>query len=52
MRFGIFYEHRNPRPWEADRTDHKPLSSVASASTADLTVAVRLPEMFGAAPRF
>ena len=23
MRFGIFYEHQNPRPWEAERTDHQ-----------------------------
>jgi alkanesulfonate monooxygenase SsuD/methylene tetrahydromethanopterin reductase-like flavin-dependent oxidoreductase (luciferase family) len=23
MRFGIFYEHQNPRPWEGERTDHK-----------------------------
>ena len=23
MRFGIFYEHQNPRPWEAERDEHK-----------------------------
>jgi alkanesulfonate monooxygenase SsuD/methylene tetrahydromethanopterin reductase-like flavin-dependent oxidoreductase (luciferase family) len=23
MRFGIFYEHQNPRPWEGDRTEHR-----------------------------
>ena len=23
MRFGIFYEHQNPRPWEGDRAEHK-----------------------------
>src|ERR671916_2409565 len=23
MRFGLFYEHQNPRPWEGERTDHK-----------------------------
>jgi alkanesulfonate monooxygenase SsuD/methylene tetrahydromethanopterin reductase-like flavin-dependent oxidoreductase (luciferase family) len=23
MRFGIFYEHQNPRPWEGERSDHK-----------------------------
>jgi alkanesulfonate monooxygenase SsuD/methylene tetrahydromethanopterin reductase-like flavin-dependent oxidoreductase (luciferase family) len=22
MRFGIFYEHQNPRPWEHDRSEH------------------------------
>ena len=22
MRFGIFYEHQNPRPWEAERSEH------------------------------
>jgi alkanesulfonate monooxygenase SsuD/methylene tetrahydromethanopterin reductase-like flavin-dependent oxidoreductase (luciferase family) len=22
MRFGIFYEHQNPRPWEGERSDH------------------------------
>jgi alkanesulfonate monooxygenase SsuD/methylene tetrahydromethanopterin reductase-like flavin-dependent oxidoreductase (luciferase family) len=23
VRFGIFYEHQNPRPWEGERADHK-----------------------------
>jgi hypothetical protein len=23
MRFGIFYEHQNPRPWAADRAEHR-----------------------------
>jgi alkanesulfonate monooxygenase SsuD/methylene tetrahydromethanopterin reductase-like flavin-dependent oxidoreductase (luciferase family) len=23
VRFGIFYEHQNPRPWEAERSEHK-----------------------------
>jgi alkanesulfonate monooxygenase SsuD/methylene tetrahydromethanopterin reductase-like flavin-dependent oxidoreductase (luciferase family) len=23
VRFGIFYEHQNPRPWKGDRADHK-----------------------------
>jgi alkanesulfonate monooxygenase SsuD/methylene tetrahydromethanopterin reductase-like flavin-dependent oxidoreductase (luciferase family) len=23
MRFGIFYEHQNPRPWDAERDEHK-----------------------------
>jgi alkanesulfonate monooxygenase SsuD/methylene tetrahydromethanopterin reductase-like flavin-dependent oxidoreductase (luciferase family) len=23
MRFGLFYEHQNPRPWEGDRSDHR-----------------------------
>ena len=23
MRFGVFYEHQNPRPWEAERTEHR-----------------------------
>src|ERR687894_3065781 len=23
MRFGLFYEHQNPRPWEGERTDRK-----------------------------
>jgi alkanesulfonate monooxygenase SsuD/methylene tetrahydromethanopterin reductase-like flavin-dependent oxidoreductase (luciferase family) len=23
VRFGIFYEHQNPRPWEAERTEHR-----------------------------
>jgi alkanesulfonate monooxygenase SsuD/methylene tetrahydromethanopterin reductase-like flavin-dependent oxidoreductase (luciferase family) len=23
MRFGIFYEHQNPRPWSGDRSEHK-----------------------------
>jgi alkanesulfonate monooxygenase SsuD/methylene tetrahydromethanopterin reductase-like flavin-dependent oxidoreductase (luciferase family) len=23
VRFGIFYEHQNPRPWEDERADHK-----------------------------
>jgi alkanesulfonate monooxygenase SsuD/methylene tetrahydromethanopterin reductase-like flavin-dependent oxidoreductase (luciferase family) len=23
MRFGIFYEHQNPRPWEGERSEHK-----------------------------
>ena len=23
MRFGIFYEHQNPRPWRSERSDHR-----------------------------
>src|ERR687898_2528102 len=23
MRFGLFYEHQNPRPWEDERTEHR-----------------------------
>jgi alkanesulfonate monooxygenase SsuD/methylene tetrahydromethanopterin reductase-like flavin-dependent oxidoreductase (luciferase family) len=23
VRFGIFYEHQNPRPWEAERSEHR-----------------------------
>ena len=23
MRFGIFYEHQNPRPWEEERSEHR-----------------------------
>ena len=23
MRFGIFYEHQNPRPWEGERSEHE-----------------------------
>jgi alkanesulfonate monooxygenase SsuD/methylene tetrahydromethanopterin reductase-like flavin-dependent oxidoreductase (luciferase family) len=23
VRFGIFYEHQNPRPWDAERSDHR-----------------------------
>jgi alkanesulfonate monooxygenase SsuD/methylene tetrahydromethanopterin reductase-like flavin-dependent oxidoreductase (luciferase family) len=23
MRFGIFYEHQNPRPWKAERSEHR-----------------------------
>ena len=23
MRFGIFYEHQNPRPWEDERAEHR-----------------------------
>src|SRR3954453_8569724 len=23
MRFGIFYEHQNPRPWEGERSEHR-----------------------------
>jgi alkanesulfonate monooxygenase SsuD/methylene tetrahydromethanopterin reductase-like flavin-dependent oxidoreductase (luciferase family) len=23
VRFGIFYEHQNPRPWEGERSDHR-----------------------------
>ncbi len=26
MRFGIFYEHQNPRPWEAERSEQQLLS--------------------------
>ena len=26
MRFGIFYEHQNPRPWRAPRSEHQLLS--------------------------
>src|SRR5918996_4722704 len=26
MRFGIFYEHQNPRPWNGGRSDHKLLT--------------------------
>jgi alkanesulfonate monooxygenase SsuD/methylene tetrahydromethanopterin reductase-like flavin-dependent oxidoreductase (luciferase family) len=23
VRFGVFYEHQNPRPWEAERSEHR-----------------------------
>src|SRR5919197_2407905 len=23
MRFGLFYEHQNPRPWEEERSEHR-----------------------------
>lgn len=23
MRFGIFYEHQNPRPWREERSEHR-----------------------------
>src|SRR3989449_6179923 len=23
MRFGLFYEHQNPRPWEDERSEHR-----------------------------
>src|SRR5918996_3423229 len=23
MRFGLFYEHQNPRPWEQERAEHR-----------------------------
>ncbi len=26
MRFGIFYEHQNPRPWRSPRSEHQLLS--------------------------
>jgi alkanesulfonate monooxygenase SsuD/methylene tetrahydromethanopterin reductase-like flavin-dependent oxidoreductase (luciferase family) len=26
VRFGIFYEHQNPRPWQADRSEHRLLT--------------------------
>src|ERR671924_928232 len=27
MRFGIFYEHQNPRPWEEERAEHSLLKN-------------------------
>ena len=27
MRFGLFYEHQNPRPWEGERSDHALLTN-------------------------
>ena len=23
MKFGIFYEHQNPRPWQGERSEHR-----------------------------
>jgi hypothetical protein len=23
LRFGIFYEHQNPRPWREERSEHR-----------------------------
>lgn len=70
MRFGIFYEHQNPRPWRAPRSEHQLLSDALEQVEladrvgfdyvftgrfdvgGDLALATRVPEMFGAAPRF
>ncbi len=36
MRFGIFYEHQNPRPWEGERDEHKLLKdALAQIEIAD-----------------
>jgi len=36
MRFGIFYEHQNPRPWEEERAEHQLLKdALAQAELAD-----------------
>jgi alkanesulfonate monooxygenase SsuD/methylene tetrahydromethanopterin reductase-like flavin-dependent oxidoreductase (luciferase family) len=36
MRFGIFYEHQNPRPWEAQRSEHALLKdALAQVELAD-----------------
>ncbi len=36
MRFGIFYEHQNPRPWEEDRAEHQLLKdALAQVELAD-----------------
>ena len=36
MRFGIFYEHQNPRPWEGERSDHTLLhNALAQVELAD-----------------
>jgi len=36
MRFGIFYEHQNPRPWENDRSEHALLKdALAQVELAD-----------------
>jgi alkanesulfonate monooxygenase SsuD/methylene tetrahydromethanopterin reductase-like flavin-dependent oxidoreductase (luciferase family) len=36
VRFGIFYEHQNPRPWERDRSEHALLKdALAQVELAD-----------------
>jgi alkanesulfonate monooxygenase SsuD/methylene tetrahydromethanopterin reductase-like flavin-dependent oxidoreductase (luciferase family) len=36
VRFGIFYEHQNPRPWEAERSEHSLLrDALAQVELAD-----------------
>ena len=36
MRFGIFYEHQNPRPWEQQRSEHALLKdALAQVELAD-----------------
>jgi alkanesulfonate monooxygenase SsuD/methylene tetrahydromethanopterin reductase-like flavin-dependent oxidoreductase (luciferase family) len=36
VRFGIFYEHQNPRPWDAGRSDHRLLKdALEQVETAD-----------------
>ena len=36
MRFGIFYEHQNPRPWEHERSEHALLKdALAQVELAD-----------------
>src|SRR3954468_9214211 len=36
MRFGIFYEHQNPRPWEEERAEHRLLKdALAQVELAD-----------------
>jgi hypothetical protein len=86
VRFGIFYEHQNPRPWREDRSEHRllkdaleqveladrvgfdcvwgPLASRRERLAGhhlhsgrfhvegDVSLATRVPEMFGAPPRF
>jgi hypothetical protein len=44
MRFGIFYEHQNPRPWEEEHGRFH--------VEGDFQVIARLPEMFGQPPQF
>ena len=47
MRFGIFYEHQLPRPWAPDSE-----RTLFENFEGDLTVALRLGEMFGQRSRF
>src|SRR5437773_8871626 len=36
MRFGIFYEHQNPRPWEEERAEHRLMKdALAQVELAD-----------------
>ena len=38
MRFGLFYEHQNPRPWEAERSVDEPLVRELLEQFPELTV--------------